>query len=72
MSFNEKELAVLEALARPIDQGRRDAFLQAVADNLGAVRGGGRVHQVARVVQRSFWSPPELNTKGYNAPFPRR
>jgi hypothetical protein len=70
--FNDSEMAVLEALARPIDQNRRDAFLRAVADHLGAARGEGRVHQVARQVQRDFWSPPQLNEKGYSAPFPRR
>jgi hypothetical protein len=72
LSFNEQELLVLEALARPIDQSRRDAFLQAVADNLGTVRGEGRVHQIARQVQRDFWNPPQFNEKGYSAPFPRR
>jgi hypothetical protein len=73
-SFSTEEMDVLRSLAQPLAAGKRDAFLEAVAsalDSTGA-RGPGRVHQVAREVQRQFFNPPELNTKGYAAPFPRR
>jgi hypothetical protein len=68
LSFSDSELAVLEALAKPIDHGRRDAFLQAVVAGLAGERGEGRVHQVARQVQREFFSPPQFNSP----PAPRR
>jgi hypothetical protein len=65
-------MEILEALARPIDPPKRDEFLRQVADNLGPARGEGRVHQIARAVQRDFFSPPQLNTKGFVPPFPPR
>jgi hypothetical protein len=68
LSFNEQELRVLEALARPIDPPRRDEFLQRVGEQLNGARGEGRVHQVARQVQRDFWTPPELNSKEMSGP----
>jgi hypothetical protein len=72
LSFNGEEMAVLEALARPIDQGRRDAFLKAVASSLGEARGAGRVHQAARQIQREYFDPPELDDKGFHGARSRR
>jgi hypothetical protein len=65
LNFSDDEMDILRRLSEPIDRRQRDAFLQACADALGDARGAGRVHQVARQVQRQFWTPPELGDAGF-------
>ena len=55
-SFDDRELDVLLALARPIDQSLRDAFLQEVASQLEhhVERGDGLLHRIASAAQRQY------------------
>jgi hypothetical protein len=56
------ELAMLHALAAPIDANRRPEFLTAVTTKLEAAGpaalGPGVLHRTARTVLRDFWEPP--------------
>jgi hypothetical protein len=58
----DAELAMLHALAAPIDGARRPEFLTAVTTRLEAAGpaaiGPGALHRTARTVLRDFWSPP--------------
>ena len=65
LQLTDDEMSVLRRLAEPLDQQRRQLFLEEVAAELEAKRqageiGEGVVHRVARVVQRRFFDPPEF------------
>ena len=69
LALNDDEKDILLALAQPLDQKQRAAFLAAVAQELEANRqagavGIGAVHPVGRVVQRRFFDPPQLPNAG--------
>jgi hypothetical protein len=51
---------ILRALSEPLDQRRKQDFLQEATRRLEAasVVGPGTAHQVGRVVQRDFFDPP--------------
>jgi hypothetical protein len=62
LHFSDEEMDLLLELCRPIELAQRSAFLAAVAEAIGEQTSGiGLVHQVARRVQRQFWTPPELS-----------
>ena len=63
ITFSDEELALLQALAAPINQRHRHQFLtevtaglEAAARETGVAPGPGGVHRVGRVVQRRFWN----------------
>jgi hypothetical protein len=60
--LTDAELAMLHALAAPIDANRRPEFLGAVTTKLEAAGpaaiGPGALHRTARTVLRDFWDPP--------------
>jgi hypothetical protein len=61
--LTDAELATVMTAARPIAHHLREAFLQAVADELarcGPV-GPGVVHRVCVTLQRQFFDPPDLD-----------
>ena len=62
LMLTDAELAMLDALAAPIDANRRPEFMGAVTTKLEAAGpvaiGPGTVHRVARTVLRDFWDPP--------------
>ena len=65
LQLNDEEMSVLRRLAEPIEQQRRQQFLEEVAAELQAKReageiGEGAVHRVARTLQRKFFNPPEF------------
>jgi hypothetical protein len=65
LTLTPAELAMLDALATPIDADRRPEFIGAVEKELEAASpaaiGPGTVHRTARTVLRSFWTaPPDL------------
>jgi hypothetical protein len=72
LNFSDEEMDILRRLSAPLDPRQRDAFLLAVANALGNVRGAGPVHQVAKQVQREFWTPPQLSDPGFAGPRSRR
>jgi hypothetical protein len=64
LSFSAEEMDLLTALALPIDQKQRGAFIMAVAQEIeasGRVGGPGLVHQVGARIQRQFWDPPQIS-----------
>jgi hypothetical protein len=65
LPLTDAELAMLHALAAPIDASRRPEFTGAVEKELEAASsaaiGPSTVHRTARTVLRSFWTaPPDL------------
>ena len=62
LPLTDVELAMLHALAAPIDANRRPEFMGAVTTELEAAGpaaiGPGAVHRTARTVLRSFWTAP--------------
>jgi hypothetical protein len=65
LPLTDAELAMLHALATPIDASRRPEFMGAVEKALEAgspaAIGPGTVHRTARTVLRNFWTaPPDL------------
>jgi hypothetical protein len=62
LPLSHDELAILHALAAPIDANRRPEFLGAVTTKLEAAGpaafGPGALHRTARTVPRDFWDPP--------------
>jgi hypothetical protein len=62
LTLADAELALLHALAAPIDASRRPEFLGAVTTRLEAAGpaaiGPGALHRTARAVLRDFWDPP--------------
>ena len=60
LSLSAENLDLVLGLARPLEEGRRGAFLQAVAEQLAAepMAGPGAVHRIARGLQRQFFDPP--------------
>jgi hypothetical protein len=62
LMLTDAELALLHALAAPIDANRRPEFMGAVTTKLEAsgpaAIGPGVLHRTARAVLRDFWSPP--------------
>ena len=72
IAFSDEEVALLQALAAPIDQRLRRQFwqevtaaLEAEAERTGVAPGPGGVHRVGRVVQRRYFDPPELGESKY-------
>ena len=62
LPLTDAELAMLHALAAPIDGARRPEFIGAVEKELAAspaAIGPGTVHRTARTVLRDFWHPPQ-------------
>jgi hypothetical protein len=70
LSLTDEEMRAVQGLALPIEHGRHGAFLQACAEALAdnPVRGEGAAHQLGRVIQRQFWTPPQLSDAGVVAP----
>jgi hypothetical protein len=62
LPLTDAELAMLHALAAPIDKSRQPEFLSAVTTRLEAAGhatvGPGALHRTARTVLRDFWDPP--------------
>jgi hypothetical protein len=63
--LTDTELAMLHALAAPIDRSRQPEFMQAVTTKLEAAGpaaiGEGSLHRAARSIIADFWSaPPDL------------
>jgi hypothetical protein len=62
LPLTDAELAMLHALAAPIDANRRPEFMEAVTVRLEAAApaavGPGALHRTARTVLRDFWEPP--------------
>jgi hypothetical protein len=62
LPLTDAEIAMLHALAAPIDKSRQPEFLSAVTTKLEAqgpaAIGPGAVHRVAREILGSFWDPP--------------
>jgi hypothetical protein len=63
--LTDAELAMLHALAAPIDRSRQPEFMQAVTTKLEAAGpaaiGEGSLHRAARSIIADFWSaPPDL------------
>jgi hypothetical protein len=68
LALTTEEMDLLLALAAPIDQRQRDQFLHEVAAELEAASaqtgvgpGLGVLHRVGRVIQRKYFTPPELS-----------
>jgi hypothetical protein len=59
-------MMVVLALAKPIEKGRRSAFLTAVAGALTAspARGPGVAHRIAREILADFFIPPRMSDAG--------
>jgi hypothetical protein len=65
LPLTDAELAMLHALAAPIDANRRPEFMGAVTTRLEAAGpaaiGPGALHRTAREVLGQFWTaPPDL------------
>jgi hypothetical protein len=63
--LTDAELAMLHALAAPIDRSRQPEFMQAVTSRIQAAgpaaAGEGGIHRTAREVLGQFWTaPPDL------------
>jgi hypothetical protein len=74
LNFTDEEKDHLLALAAPIDQGRRQRFLEEVAKELEAAAaqtgigpGPGGVHRIGRTVQRRFFDAPQLGESKWSA-----
>jgi hypothetical protein len=67
LSLSDSEMTALMQASRPIRPEMRDAFLEAVATELGRYLevGPGLVHRIARETQRRFFDPPDLT--GHNS-----
>jgi hypothetical protein len=65
LSSTDDEMAAVLAAAQPLARGRRDAFLRAVAADLGRARerGPGVLHRIIRATQRQFFDPPDLSRR---------
>jgi hypothetical protein len=63
LPLSHDELAMLHALATPIDANRRPEFMGVVTTKLEAAgpaaMGPGVLHRTARTVLRDFWDPPQ-------------
>jgi hypothetical protein len=72
LPLTDAELAMLHALAAPIDANRRPEFMGAVEKELEAggpaAIGPGAVHRTARTVLRSFWTAPADLRQGRMGP----
>ena len=60
IALTDDQLSALFAAAQPLARDRRDGFLVAVAEILGAIRdpGDGDVNRAIRKAQREFFDPP--------------
>jgi hypothetical protein len=62
LPLSRDDLAMLHALAAPIDANRRLEFMGAVTTKLEAAGpaaiGPGALHRTARTLLRDFWDPP--------------
>jgi hypothetical protein len=70
MPLSSEELTILRALSAPIDQHRRPEFLQEATRRLEAapIGGPGQAHQIGRIVQRDFRTPPPDLRRGRSVP----
>jgi hypothetical protein len=75
LSLTDEELALLQALAAPIEHRQRNQFLVEVttaieeaAARTGVGPGPGLMHRVARGVQRRFFDPPNLDEEPHRLP----
>ena len=61
MPLSPEAQNILRALSEPIDQRRKQDFLQEATKRLEAapIVGPGTAHQVGRLVQRDFFDPPQ-------------
>jgi hypothetical protein len=66
IALTDAELALVNDVARPLRPQDRDAFMRALADELSRHPsiGPGLVHRIARDLQRTFFTPPNLNGVG--------
>jgi hypothetical protein len=67
LALTDEEMDLLLSLAAPIDQRQRTQFLTEVttaieeeAARTGIGSGPGALHRIGRVVQRRYFTPPEL------------
>ena len=63
MRLSPDEQSILRALSEPVDQRRRQDFLQEAERRIesastGSAIGPGLVHRVGRATQREFFDPP--------------
>ena len=72
LSLSDEELDLLLALAAPIDQTRRQRFLEEVAKELEASTaqiavgpGVGGVNRIVELVQGRFFDAPQLGESKY-------
>jgi hypothetical protein len=72
LPLTDAELAMLHALAAPIDRIRQPEFMAAVTTKLEAAGptavGPGTVHRTARTVLPDFWAPPPDLRRGRVGP----
>jgi hypothetical protein len=66
LSLNDDEMNAVQAAAAPVHPLQRDAFLKALADELGrhAVIGPGVVHRAAAALQKTFVVAARTETYG--------
>jgi hypothetical protein len=66
--LTDNELTAIFQAARPLRPHDRDAFLQAVADQLSTCPeiGPGAVARVCKLAQRAFFDPPNLEHGDYS------
>jgi hypothetical protein len=64
--LTDEEMAIVLALAAPIERARRDAFLQQVVAMLACEpeRGQGVAHRIGREVQAQFFVAPRMSYPG--------
>jgi hypothetical protein len=69
LHLTDSELDAVMAACRPLPVERRDAFLQAVAAELGRCGeiGPGIVARICAESQRAFFEPPDLQHPGRRA-----
>jgi hypothetical protein len=64
LRLSDSELDIVMNACRPLAPEQRDAFLTAVAHALretGGEIGPGSIHRAIRVLQHSFFDPPNLD-----------
>lgn len=63
LKLSDDELSAVMTACQPLAPDRRDAFLQAIADELRgcSVIGPGTVHRAIATAQRAHFNPPDLS-----------